>query len=99
MDFVRFKDGHLEEIIVSDRVSEKPFILKVATPNGFYMYREDYCEDDVEALGRKTLIRFRNYQMYRYVGRRNYRVIFDRTIYANWILDDSIECFIFNYEN
>ena len=99
MDFVRFKDGHSEEIIVSDRVSEKPFILKVATPRGFYMYSEDYYEYDIEALGTKTLITLPNHQMYRYIGGRNYGDIFDKTIYADWVLDDSIQCFIFNFEN
>lgn len=99
MDFVRFKDGHTEEIIVSSQVSKKPFIIKVATPNGFYMYCEERYDNEIEPLGVKTLITIRNHRMYRYIGGRNYGDIFDKRIYADWVLDDSIECFIFNFEN
>jgi hypothetical protein len=99
MDFVRFKDGHTEEIIVSNEVSKKPFIIKVATPNGFYMYCQERCDNDIEVLGVKTTITTQNNQMYRYVGGVMISDIFDKRIYADWKLDDSIECFIFNLEN
>ena len=99
MDFVRFKDGHTEEIIVSNEVSRKPFIVKVATPNGFYMYCQERYDNDIEVLGVKTTITTQNNQMYRYVGGGMISDIFDRRIYADWKLDDSIECFIFNLEN